>query len=211
MLLSSLYKKPIIECHSACDLGYASKIHINATKIDYILTTKDIKISTANIIKINDGIIYNSECRNYPNFNFFAVDAQNIVGDNGKIYGKLVDIMLDANFEIKKLITNNKNLCSVEILNMSDQSLLIKRIPKCKKSAVIPQTDSGINPAAIVTTISNYAFLIGRVVQKDIKCKDLIIIPAGKKITKPDIDLAQKYGKLIDITIYSKEYNIQNL
>ena len=47
--------------------------------------------------------------------------------------------------------------------------------------------------------------------QKSIIVNGKIIIPIGNKITKQDIDTAQQYGKLIDITIYSKNYNIENL
>ncbi len=62
-----------------------------------------------------------------------------------------------------------------------------------------------------MTTISNYGFLIGRITQKNITASGNIIIPSGKKINKQDIDTAQKYGKLIDLTLYSKFYNIENL
>ena len=59
MLLSYLYKKPIIDNNSAQNLGEIFKIHINNRKIDYILTSNDVKINTNHILQINDAKSHN--------------------------------------------------------------------------------------------------------------------------------------------------------
>lgn len=212
MLLSFLYNKPIIDSNQAENLGTIKSVHINYKRIDYIETTKNIKIDVKNICEIGDVIMYKSDYRNYPNFKFFEIGNQLVTDEKGKIHGKLVDFMLTKDFEIKKVMTDNKNLLNVEILSISQDGMVFKRKPKAKKKAI---KDSNITKNAdltnIVTTICNYGFLIGRVLQKNIMVNDKIIVPIGKKITKQDIDNARNCGKLIDLTIYSKYYNIENL
>lgn len=211
MLLSFLYNKTIIDCNQAQNLGTISKIHVNYKKIDYIETSRNVKIDVKNIYQINDAIMYKSEYRNYPNFKFFRVGGQLVTDDKGKIHGRLVDLMITKDFDIKKIITDNKNLLNVEILSISDDGLVFKRMPKAKKKEVKTDKIATVAPAGLVTTICNYGFLIGRITQKNITAGSTIIVPAGKKITKQDIDNVQKHGKLIDLTVYSKFYNIENL
>lgn len=212
MLLSSLYNKPIIENLSAQNWGSITKIHTKYNIVDYFLTSLDQKMDVHKIVKISDAIMYSHDGRNYPNFNFFAVNNQLIIDQKGKIYGRLVDILLSNNFEIKKLITDSKNLCNVEILSMSESTIVFKRIKKQKAAKKSEQTiTNATNPVSIVTTITNYNFLIGRIIQKNILLNDKILFAAGKKITKAEIDTAFKCGKIIDLTLYSKFYNIENL
>lgn len=212
MLLSYLYKKPIIDNNSAQNLGEIFKIHINNRKIDYILTSNDVKINSNHILQISDAIMYKSECRYYPNFRFYQIANQMVTDEKGKIYGNLIDLFINKNFEITKIMTNNKNLLNVEIISFSKDTLVFKRIPKAKKQAKSKQTEIETKQSpCIATVLCNYGFLIGRIMQKSIIVNGKIIIPIGKKITKQDIDTAQQYGKLIDITIYSKNYNIENL
>ena len=136
MLLSFLYNKTIIDCNQAQNLGTISKIHVNYKKIDYIETSRNVKIDVKNIYQINDAIMYKSEYRNYPNFKFFRVGGQLVTDDKGKIHGRLVDLMITKDFDIKKIITDNKNLLNVEILSISDDGLVFKRMPKAKKKEV---------------------------------------------------------------------------
>ncbi len=209
MLLSSLYNKPIIDNYSAQHLGTINQIHINNQKIDYFLTSRNVKIKVSNICKINDAIMYKAEDRYYPDFKFYSIANQMITDEKGKIYGNLIDLMVTKTFEVRKIMSVTKNLCNVDIISMSQDSLVFKRKPKAKKVVTVQPA-----PAAdpnIITTISNYGFLIGRIIQKNIMANGNIILPSGKKITKQDIDIAQKHGKIIDITIYSKFYNIENL
>ncbi len=212
MLLSFLYNKPIIDSNQALNLGTINSVHINYKRIDYIETTKNIKIDVKNIYEINDLIMYKSDYRNYPNFKFYEIGNQLVTDEKGKIHGKLVDLMITKDFEIKKVITDSKNLLNVEILSISQDGMVFKRKPKAKKKVnKESKTTNNTDPTNIVTTICNYGFLIGRVLQKNIVVNDKIIVPMGKKITKQDIDNARNCGKLIDLTIYSKYYNIENL
>ncbi len=212
MLLSYLYKKPIIDNNTAQNLGEIFKIHVNNRKIDYILTSNDVKINTNHILQISDAIMYKSECRYYPNFRFYQIANQMVTDEKGKIYGNLIDLFINKNFEITKIMTDNKNLLNVEIISVSKDTLVFRRIPKAKKQVKPKQTEIEVKQSpCIATVLCNYNFLIGRIMQKSIIVNGKIIIPIGKKITKQDIDTAQQYGKLIDITIYSKNYNIENL
>lgn len=212
MLLSSLYNKPVIENHSAQNLGTICKLHVNGCKIDYLLTSNDHKIDVHEITRISDAIMYKHSGRNYPNFKFFPIANQIVTNEKGKIFGKLVDVMISNDFEIKKLLTDNKNLCSVEILSMSEDTLVFKRIKKSKPSAKT-QCEQSITAdnLGIATTITNYNFLIGRIIQKNIFANGNLLFTIGKKITKQDVDVAFKYGKILDLTLYSKFYNIENL
>lgn len=212
MLLSFLYNKPIIDKYSAKNLGEINKIHINGRRIDYILTTKDIRIDASKICELKDAIIFDNDGRNYPDFKFFSVTNQLITDEKGKLYGNLTDLQITNKFQISKLITTNKNLCNVEVLSMSDDGLIFKRTKKAKSKNKSNSTYiSSQDPACIVTTVTNYGFLIGRIIQKNIFVGGSLLFPIGKKINKTDIDIAIKYGKLIDITLYSKFYNIENL
>lgn len=211
MLLSSLYKKPIIDSHSAQNLGEIQKIHILNTKIDYVMSTSDTKVAVCTITKISDAIMIERDGRNYPNFNFFSIANQLVTDEKGKIYGKLKDILINKDFEIKKLITDSKNLSNIKIVSMSESSIVFERIKKPKTATTLQSIAKVADPTSIVTTITNYNFLIDRVVQKTICSHGNILFPIGKKITKQDIDTAVKHGKLIDLTLYSKFYNVENL
>lgn len=211
MLLSFLYNKPIIDNNSAQNLGTITKLHVNNQKIDYFLTNRHVKIKTSNICKINDAIMYKSEDRNYPDFKFYNVANQMITDEKGKMFGNLTDLLINKNFEISKLVTDTKNLGNLIIISMSQDVLVFKRKPKEKKVAIVKEQTAIPTDTNIVTTISNYGFLIGRILQKNIMVGGNIVLPIGKKIAKQDIDIARKYGKLIDLTIYSKFYNVENL
>lgn len=206
MLFSSLKNKQIIEKQTANDLGKIAKIHINERQIDYFLTNKDIIVSTKNVAKINDIIILNNDDRNYPKFNFFPLNNQAISNENGKNFGKLVDFQTNENFEITKILTDKKNMLSFKILSFSETNLIIEKTIKQKpKQIKMPDFFN------TYTIISNYSFLIGRIVQKNIVVGQKIIIKQGVKIDKNILDIAMLYGKLVDLTLYSKQYNIQNL
>ncbi|MDE6967703.1 MAG: hypothetical protein K2P12_03510, partial [Clostridia bacterium] len=202
MLLSFLYNKPIIENQTAKNLGGIAKLHINGNKIDYFMSANETKVAVNRISFIKDVIMFDNDGRNYPDFKFYPINGQLVTDEKGKIYGKLIDLQINKEYEIRKLITDNKNLSNVNIISVSDSGLVFKRKPKSANTK--GQTTNTIisnDPINIVTTISNYTFLIGRVIQKNIMSNDTIIIPAGKIIDKKDIDKALKYGKIIDITL----------
>ena len=50
-----------------------------------------------------------------------------VTDDKGKIYGNLIDLFINKNFEITKIMTNNKNLLNVEIISFSKDTLVFKR------------------------------------------------------------------------------------
>lgn len=206
MLLSTLLEKQIIENITAKTLGKLCTIHIYNNFIDYIKTDLGNIIPTQCIKSIRDAIISNKNERNCPNFQFFTLSNQQIITENGKVCGTIKDIQFSKDFKITKIITSKNNISNAVILSMSDENLVIKKItkPKLQEKHEIP------NPQ-IITTISNYSFLIGRVLQKDLIVCGKIILKAGTKICKADVDIAVKYGKLIDLTMYSKFYNVQNL
>lgn len=210
MLLSSLQNKPVIESQTAKNLGVVCKIHTNFGRIDYLLTDSLQKIDCKRIFKISDAIMFKHDGRNYPDFKFFAISNQLVANEKGKIFGKLLDIDLSPDFNIKKLITDNKNLCNVEILSMSEDTIVFKRIKKQASTKNATKINHSTESVNIVTTLSNYNFLIGRTIQRNIMLNDGVLFSAGKKISKKDVDIAFKYGKLIDLTLYSKFYNIEN-
>lgn len=206
MFLSNLLEKQIVENVTANNLGKLCKIHINKNCIDYIKTSTDNTLCTNQIIAINDTIITQKSERNYPDFKFFTLSNQQIITEKGKICGILSDLMLSKDFKITKIITNGKNIANAEILSISEDNLIIK---KTSKQPSVKQTK--LCEDKMITTVSNYSFLIGRILQKDLHTNGQIVLKAGTKICKTDIDTAVRYGKLIDLTIYSKFYNIENL
>lgn len=211
MLLSSLYNKPVIENNSAQNLGKICKIHTIYNKVDYLMTSNGQRLDVKSIARISDAIMYKHNGRNLPDFKFFPISNQIVTDEKGKIYGKLSDIMISREFEIKKLLTDSKNLCNVEIISMSDDTIVIKRIKKQKTTNKKEIPCSITDSVSIATTITNYNFLIGRIIQKNIFSNNKLLFAIGRKITKQDIDTAFKCGKILDLTLYSKFYNVENL
>lgn len=206
MFLSNLLEKQIVENLTANSLGQLCKIHINKDCIDYIQTNNENILAASQIVSINDVIISQKTQRNPPDFAFFKLNNQQILTDKGKYCGILKDFQLSNDFKITKIVTDSKNIAGVEILSISDDNLIVKKKPKQPSIKKVK-----INDCKMITTVSNYTFLIGRILQKDLHANGKVILKAGTKICKAEIDAAVKCGKLIDLTMYSKFYNIENL
>ncbi|MBE5758289.1 MAG: hypothetical protein E7345_05165 [Clostridiales bacterium] len=144
---------------------------------------------------------------------------------DGEKVGTSLDVVLN-NQTIEEIILNNtKVVKNNEIVNIGKNIILINKnsinLSKFKPKTKInkqPKTDtpvmilSNTTPSINKDTenytkiITDYRFLIGRILQKDIfAINGEIIAKNGSIITKDIVNKASSYGKLIEVTRYSKK------
>lgn len=197
-----------------------------------ILKVNDIyQIGNECIFIKNDSVlelecIYDIEMINYNNpLNLRAYDM------NGKFLGTSSDIILDAKFNIQSIVLNTgENIKINEIFNLGKSALLVnnpnvniaKFKPKQKtfpnksnenKVVILSKPEEKValstnntNNTTINKIITDFRFLVGRVLHKDIVAiNGEMIAKTGATITKDIVNKASFYGKLAEIARYSNK------
>lgn len=167
---------------------------------------------------------YESEINNYNNpLNLTTYNTE------GKRLGISTDLILDEKFNINSILLNNGETIKCDhLLNIGKNIILIdsnninisKLKPKQKnitrkntnnKVTILSNTNT-IQPCVstpIVNTqkiITDFRFLIGRILQKDIfAINGELIAKNGSTITKDMVNKASSYGKLVEVARYSNK------
>lgn len=200
MLISKLIGRKAYNISTAIYLGeilyptYADGVINNLiTDMGYAFRTKDI-IANNNVITCNTHCP-ESELKHKP-FPYTNVD---ILTTQGKTIGKLVDVMINKDYKVTKLISDQKSTMQFNIKSYSENAIVLHS--PAKKVKEVKQIDT-----TIPTVIANYEFLIGRTLYKNILSRNgKLQFASGRVITQSDIDKARNLGKLVQLTLYSKQ------
>ena len=190
-----------------------SNIHIIGKDCVYIRNKTCLELETNCLHELNK----NKTPMNLPTYNL-----------QGEYAGICTDIYIDENYEVIKILLNTgEELNSEKIFNISKNTLIInnqkisknKFKPKTKfikfedmGSKVIILSDSikekneqvSIPPAPSHKIITDYRFLVGRILNKDIMAiNGEMIAKKDTIVTKDIINKASLYGKLVEISRYS--------
>lgn len=149
---------------------------------------------------------------------------------DGKLLGTSSDIILDEKFNIKTISLSNGTSVSIDkVFNISKSLILInnsnvniaKFKPKQKAIRVLnkPETQNKViilselkntppakQESTINKIITDFRFLIGRILNKDIVAfNGEVIAKNGTVITKEVVNKASFYGKLVEVARYSSK------
>lgn len=141
---------------------------------------------------------------------------------DGKKVGRLKDFEFDESGKITEIFSE-KGAEPWEILTLSPAMTIVKgnrnlrlrkegeRGPKLKEiysdnmETTLPQPVKE-RITAPKRVVSDYSFLLGRRVVKDIPSKNMaILIKAGDVVTVDVVEKARKHGKLVELTVNSKK------
>ena len=195
MLLSNIIGKKIVNIATALDLGAVTSFTYHNGAIEYFVTDTALAVKISDISATSDIITcnmhYNFADIDYALFNISGLLICNI---RGKILGNLQDVLVDDNYMVKRLITDEKNLIQFRIVSYSTTTLVLDR----------PEAITAPVEICIPTVVTNYNFLIDRTLFRNILTPaGKILFKRGQLITKTDIDKARKFGKLVHLTLYS--------
>lgn len=218
------------KCKYACILDENENIQklLNISDIYHIGTDSIlIKNNTTLNLECNyETSIHKSICNKLLNLKVY-----NLSGD---LLGICTDIELDDKFTIQNFILNNglaienKKVVNigVNIILVSDKyvniskfkpQLRIQEIKPTEQKVVVlnnevtqEKNDNSTPPTPSQNNkiITDYRFLVGRILEKDISAiNGEIIAKRGTTVTKEIVSRASLYGKLMEVTRYSKKTN----
>jgi sporulation protein YlmC with PRC-barrel domain len=225
---------PIISIYESKIVGYIHNalfnkktykceyIIVNSTDdIEYLLDSKNIiniskdSITIANKTKLT--LLENDMKIIETLSNPINADVHNISGD--KLF-KIKDILLDSKLKIDKFILDNNDMIASHHIVTFTEKIAIYSKTKLRLSSYKPKSKIVVDtPKKIVVvennklnTITNVPTLIGdtKILLNRIALKDMILpngeilIKHGYTITCNTIKTACKYGKLIELTKFSK-------
>ena len=233
--LSQLISLPIINIYDAKIEGFVENIYINkdTKKIeqlivydeDYdayktILFAQIYKIGNDAIFIRNSSMITLSENLEPLPRNLVSPINAHCYNFDGKYLGKLEDLHFEGNtinyllingkqYAVKTAITINNKL----LLLSSEKQVSIKnfRPHRRKKTLISSSLNTNepvvniLNSFAPIKQITNYNFLLNRVITQDIKnSSGEIIANKDTIITIKTINKLRRYGKLKELVLYSK-------
>ena len=160
-------------------LGRVEDFEFDKNVITDLVMGEDEKIPSSNVVVASEDMI--------------------IVKGQRKIKPKTVE---------KKPLLNAKDAFNEYVLSdVNDrESQIVKTKPKVddRNYSVIQPDTNEESPKKI---ISGYKFLLGRTVIKHIISGGKMLIPRGKVIDDETVELARKYGKLVELTVSSVKEN----
>lgn len=195
MLLSNILGKKIINISTALDLGAVTSFTYHDGAIEYFVTDTAMAVKISDILATSDIITCNMHYA-YADLDYALFNTCDLLICNirGKILGNLQDVLVDDNYMVKRLITNEKNLLQFRIVSYSATTLVLDK----PDSLTVPVEIS------MPTVVTNYSFLLDRTLFRNILSPaGKLLFKCGQLITKSDINKARKFGKLIDLTLYS--------
>ena len=198
MLLSTIIGKKIVNISTALDLGSVTGFTYHKGNIEYFVTDDCMAVKVTDIIAISDVITvnmhYNFGELEYP---LLSINNVYICSIKGKHLGNLQDVLVDENYIVKRLITDNKNIVQFRIASYSSTTLVLDKQSREEQ----PKT---IKDICMPIVITNYDFLVGRTLFRNIlSSSSSLLFARGQLITKQDVDKARKTGKLVQLTLYS--------
>lgn len=223
LLLDKTQKK----CKYFCILDEEENIN-HRLPIDNIFTIGD------ECILIKNNTLLELDCNNHYELNLINPLNLPVYNLNGKSFGSCIDIIIDNKQCVSSmLLSNGATIQADKILNIGNSAILIGEkninIAKFKPNQRIkqkltnhnkvvmltkfdkPSTENTNNPSNTNKIITDFRFLIGRILNKDIVAiNGEIIAKHGTAITKDIINKASLYGKLVEITRHSSNKKISN-
>lgn len=196
--------------------------------IQRVLDAKDIYHIGDECVFIKNNTALELECNFDSNISSFINPLNlKIYNLQGKLLGTSTDIILDNKLNISSIELNTGNsIPSNNIINFGRDIILVNEksisIAKFKpKNVTISKTTKNENKVVILSSIepksknqgtekiiTDFRFLIGRTLLKDVKAiNGELIAKKDTLISKDIINRASLYGRLVELTRYSKKTN----
>lgn len=197
--------------------------------IQRLLKANDIFLVGSECLFIKNSTKLELQC-NFDNeiitcFNPLNLPVYNM---NGKLLGTSTDVIVDKKLNIIAIELNNgesissQNICNlgkniiltnekhVNISRFKPQNIkILNKTDKENKVIILSPTKQTIQQNKTVEKIvTDFKFLVGRTISQDVLASNgEIIAKNGTTLTKDIIKKASLYGKLVEITRYSKKTN----
>ena len=208
------------KCRFACIFNERDNINNIISCADIYAIGKDcVFIKNSDCIQLQECCEKEmKECKNPINFKCYNID--------GVYLGIASDIEVDKNYNMIKIILDNGQvLPTSNILNIGNLILISDNKIKISKFKPFIKTTKTLNintdykvsmlnnttpanhiPPANNKIITDYRFLVGRIITKDIlSLNGEIIAKKDSSINKDTVKKASLYGKLVEIARYSKK------
>ena len=181
---------------------------------------------TNKIYAINDYIVARNNNGLNSTLNQITTQENNPIGLNvystkGKDLGTLCDVVLNDNLSTKEFVSSNTTFLPAQIVNISKSIIVnqttkkvlisnfrprVKLLPTNENVKIMTIEDLSTQQSTPQKFVGNVNFLIGRTTTQDIYSPDnKLLAQKGTTITQKLLGTLKTYGKLSEITIYSKK------
>lgn len=188
----------------------------------YLVGNECVFIKNDSILELGCNLDSKSQYINPLNLQVYNMD--------GKLLGTSTDVLVDNKLNILSIELNNGNNIPIKnIINLGKNIILVndkavnisrfkpKKVNLLKDTTIenkvtilshTPTFETKPQSINIEKIITDYRFLVGRTLLKNIiALNGEIIAKSGTTITKDIVNRASLYGKLVEITRYSKKTN----
>ncbi len=231
MTTEQLISLPVVSLYDQKQVGVVTNILVNTSKkitalviVDeeqynsYIIYTKDIyALGHAAVIVKNSSMLQLQSNVELSLTKLCSPIRQIIVDVNGDYFGQVTNLEFDNKFQIlsvnsfdQKFTANMIHLCSHMVVVCEKKFSVNKFKPNSKITANIKPAD--LPMVNILSTqilpkreVTNYSYLIGKIVTKDIlNINGEVIVKQNTKINSFVLDKVKNFGKLKELAINCK-------
>lgn len=226
ILLSDLISKKVLNLYSNKIEGVVINVNFDKqyTKIKNLIlidsNEEEYQIDCTSIYDISDVIVIRNDQNITLNLsqidNFENPILKPIYTLNGNYLGQITNIELSSNLKVEKFNTPTSSFTPKQIVNIgtnvlinkSDKKVLLHNF-KPRKINISKTSSQKVNILAPqienqTTMTGDTEFLIGRKASKTIySINNELIVKKDSIVSKKHIELAQKHGKLAELTIFS--------
>lgn len=209
--LSNHLNKTIINTATAEELGSLVGISIRDTDITHIVSSTDIAIVTGDIISLGDYITVSSN--GAPIEGSLVTPIGGIaISSYGKALGIISDYEFTQTYKLKRIFCEGivHNAAKIGSYNQKymifNQKNYVKRLisedivkPANPAELAVPEVTQPRQP------VSDYSFLVGRIITRDIYAGSKRVFCANNSITDRIVSDAKTLNKLVELTLYSQK------
>ncbi len=229
MTTSQLISLPVISLHEQKVVGILTNVHIRRNKITcvevvdesdytrYILYIKDIySFGTKAVIVKNSSVMRLMQSEQLSLNNTYCPIGKFALTLDGNQFDRIIDIVISDKWDVVEYITASGSYNATTCLLTPDM-VLVGSLKRPKLSGFKPRTAintlrTGEQVVSIQNyvelpkrEVANYNYLIGRTTTRDIlNFNGEIIVHDNTKINSFVLDKVKNFGKLKELTIYSK-------
>jgi sporulation protein YlmC with PRC-barrel domain len=230
--LSNLISKQLLNLYSGSLEGTIKNVYFDKQYKKVVSLTlfdndeEEYTFPTNKIYAVNDYVVARNSNGLNSTLNQITTQENNPIGLNvystkGENLGKLCDIVLNDNLTTKEFVSSNTTFLPTQIVNISKSIIVnqttkkvlisnfrprVKILPTSGNVKIMTIENLSSQQSTPQKFVGNVNFLIGRTTTQDIYSPDnKLLAQKGTTITQKLLGTLKTYGKLSEITIYSKK------